>query len=122
MSSAAPTDRSAALAALDRFRRWGGDKLVSDMVAMFAADMPRRIAEVRAAVDDGNPGLVVNAAHSMKSSAAQFGATSVADLCSRLEEMGEGASPSAMAAMVEEIRTELDEFLVWLDSMPLQTA
>jgi HPt (histidine-containing phosphotransfer) domain-containing protein len=119
VSRAAPTDRSAAVAAIDRFRRWGGNQLAGDMIAMFAADMPRRIAEARAALDESNPGIVVNAAHSMKSSAAQFGATSIADLCSQLEEMGEGAPSSIMETMLEEIRTELDEFLEWLDSLRL---
>lgn len=85
------------------------------MIAMFAADMPRRIAEARAAVAAGNAGGAVNAAHSMKSSAAQFGAASVADLCARLEEMGEGASLPMMDAMLGETGKELEEFLEWLD-------
>jgi HPt (histidine-containing phosphotransfer) domain-containing protein len=51
----------------------------------FFEDGPRLIADMCEGIAAGTPALVQRAAHTLKSDAAQFGATRLSDLCRELE-------------------------------------
>jgi len=66
----------------------GGQRAVADLLKSFLDDAPQRIAELRGAVVTSDPRALERAAHALKSSSAQFGAMTLAQLCLKLESMG----------------------------------
>jgi len=79
--------------ALDRqlaLSRAGGDmELLREIAVLFVEDdCPRTLAEIRAAVAQGDAAKLENAAHSLKGSVANFGAPSAVEAAFRLEQMG----------------------------------
>ncbi len=55
------------------------------MRAAFAADLPRRRAELRAAVEGGDMEAAAGVLHGLRGSAAHLGAGELAALCAALE-------------------------------------
>lgn len=89
--------------ALDRLRRFGGDKLLGEMITLFLAAAPERLEAARAAATSGDAESAERALHSLKSSAAQLGAMRM----QRLSELGEHAAKSVLLDQVLPIIDEL---------------
>jgi PAS domain S-box-containing protein len=90
---------------------------VEELLDIFFESAPKRIQGLDAAIRAGNAALVSREAHSLKSSAANFGATAMADLCLALEERaGRGDLSDACAGLdrlVDEfarVKRELERF------------
>ncbi|MDF1504438.1 Hpt domain-containing protein, partial [Roseisolibacter sp. H3M3-2] len=64
--------------ALAKLRRFGGEKLAHDLVAMFVESLPGRAAEARAALIAGDRDALARLAHGLKSSCAQLGGVGAA--------------------------------------------
>ncbi len=64
----------------------GGDpEFVGVLLETFADEAPAALAELRAGLDSGDAEAVRRAAHTLKSNAATFGATELAELCAEVE-------------------------------------
>jgi HPt (histidine-containing phosphotransfer) domain-containing protein len=104
-------------AALDRLERFGGRKLLSEMIALFLAAAPERISAARQGVEKRDVAAVEMALHSLKSSSAQLGAMHM----QRLSERGERAAMSGTVDNVGPVVQELEEEFVrvkeWLTSV-----
>ena len=61
-------------ASLERLKRFGGGKLLREMIALFCSAAPERISAARAGVEAGDAHATEQAMHSLKSSSAQLGA------------------------------------------------
>ena len=72
-------------AALDRLRDWGGEKLLREIVRLFLANSPVRMDQIRTGLAKGDPSEVERGAHSLKSTAANIGASRVSALSSEFE-------------------------------------
>jgi CheY-like chemotaxis protein len=70
----------------------GGRDLLPELVRTFEDDGRRLLAELRDGIAEGRVTDVRRAAHSLKSNAANFGATALADLARRLEASAQGGS------------------------------
>ena len=81
--------------------------LLADLVKIFLAECPHMLAEIRQAVETSDSGLLRRAAHTLKGSAAIFGAQPVLDAALRLEMMGRENNFSRAAQELEclELRT-----------------
>lgn len=71
--------------ALDRLRRIGGDALVRRMISGFRDTVSARVAAAREAAARSDPGGVVFAMHSLKSSAGNLGADALQALAEATE-------------------------------------
>ena len=109
----ASTDR----AALDRLERFGGRKLLHEMIALFLAIAPERLAAAGAGVGVGDASAVENALHSLKSSSAQLGALRLSRLCEQGESIARGGTVEGAAALLDESRSELRRVEAWLASV-----
>jgi CheY-like chemotaxis protein len=98
-------DRAAALAHL------GGDAdLLGELAELFLADCPRLLADVNAAVAAGNATKIKIAAHTLKGSAAHFGAGSAVEAAQHLETVaGQGKLAEAREAATR-LEAELQRF------------
>jgi PAS domain S-box-containing protein len=76
-------DRERTLANVD-----GDMELLKEVVSIFLEEYPKTMLEIRDAMDEGDPGRVNRAAHSLKGSVGNFGANAAFDLALRLEMMG----------------------------------
>jgi two-component system sensor histidine kinase/response regulator len=71
--------------------RVGGDaELLKEIGELFLEEYPRALADLRKAVDSGDADGVERAAHGLKGSVANFGAQTVVEAATMLEEMGRG--------------------------------
>jgi signal transduction histidine kinase/DNA-binding response OmpR family regulator/HPt (histidine-containing phosphotransfer) domain-containing protein len=81
----------------------GGDVL-DELAELFARDTPERLATLRRAATDGDARAVAEAAHILKGSAANLGATALVRLCQRLETQANSGSMQA----IEELLAQLE--------------
>jgi HPt (histidine-containing phosphotransfer) domain-containing protein len=103
-------------AALDRLRRFGGERLLRDMTAIFVEALGERVAAARAAVARSDPDGLEKAAHALRSSCGQFGAGAAARLSAEIESQAAGgAPPSSLAGAVERLARECDAYRAWLE-------
>jgi HPt (histidine-containing phosphotransfer) domain-containing protein len=101
MSSSLPEpslDRPLALS------RVGGDvELLREIAALFLEECPRALLEIHQAVAGGDATKLENAAHSLKGSVANFGASAAVAAAFRLEQMGRAQqlleAPEALRAL-----------------------
>lgn len=81
MSKRDPID----MAALERLKRLGGERLAVRMIDLCLETGPRRVRAAQAGELQGDWEAVGRAAHSLKSSAGNVGALAVQELAQRLE-------------------------------------
>jgi two-component system, sensor histidine kinase and response regulator len=72
----------------------------------YLAHSPRLITELTEAAATGNVAALRSAAHSLKSSSANIGATRLADLCQQLEASTRGRAPNPEIGLVPKIAAE----------------
>jgi HPt (histidine-containing phosphotransfer) domain-containing protein len=93
-------------AAIDRL---GGDvELHKDLVERFLNDTAGTRARLELAMEHANPGLVHNAAHSLKGLAASVGATSVAAALAELEQLGRDGDLTDLSTSRQRFRAEME--------------
>ena len=93
---------------VELMRRLNGNvALIDKLVALFRADCPRMIADIRAAVTAGDAKALEHAAHALKGSAGNFVAPRAVEAARRLEDMGRlnalADAPAACVALQSEI-------------------
>jgi HPt (histidine-containing phosphotransfer) domain-containing protein len=75
-----------------------GPDVLGELIDVFAEDTSRLLQAMYQALASGNAPGLQQAAHTLKSSSAIFGATALANLCQQLEAQGrEGALEGAAA-------------------------
>ena len=116
--SSAP-DAPAALdpEALARLRRFGGDKLLHEMIALYLDAAPDRLASARAAWKSGDVMEAELALHSLKSSSAQLGAARLSRLSDQGELITRAGSLEGIGGIVEEMEDELGRVTAWLSGV-----
>jgi HPt (histidine-containing phosphotransfer) domain-containing protein len=67
-------------------------QLLGELAAIFLEDAPRRMAAIRAGVEERNAGVLRAAAHALRGSVANFAAPQAVDVTLKLEVMGEGGN------------------------------
>jgi CheY-like chemotaxis protein len=80
--------------------------LLEHLVKTFLAEIPQVLAEICQAVETSDAGLLRRAAHTLKSSAAVFGAQPVLDAALRLETMGGEDSFTVAAQGLERLTSQ----------------
>jgi HPt (histidine-containing phosphotransfer) domain-containing protein len=89
--------------ALARLRRIGGDRLLGEMIDLFLAHVPERVASAVAAGKAGDWQEVGRAAHSLKSSAGNVGMTAVRELAVALEQRAAADDGAAVAPLLRDL-------------------
>lgn len=114
----APDDDLLDLARLTDLAEQLGDGLLRQTVESYLNELPRRRDALRAAVRDDDREAVLQVSHSLRSSSAMLGATSLARHCAEVEEAAHGGDREVLAAgaelvdsVAEETRTALRRWL-----------
>ncbi len=93
--------------AMARLDRLGGTKFVLKMIDLFSTDAPVRLAAAQSAEQAGNWKGVGEAAHSLKSSAGNFGAHTLGAIAAKLEECAVEGRNEAIPALMRQLETAL---------------
>ena len=103
------------LASLERLKRFGGGKLLGEMISLFLTTAPERIAAMHAGLDKQDAKAAELALHSLKSSAAQLGALRMQRLCEKGESLAKTGALGDVAGLVREIDGEYPRVQAWLE-------
>jgi CheY-like chemotaxis protein len=92
--------------------RVGGDReLLRELVALFCAECPKLLREVRDATAREHAADLRRAAHTLKGSVGNFGATAAVNAALELEMRGHEGNLAGAAAAVVRLETEIDRLL-----------
>ena len=103
--------------ALSRLERFGGPRLLSEMIALYLKSAPERLSAAAAGVAAGDTAAVENALHALKSSSAQLGAVGLSRLCEEGEAIARTGRLESIAELVEMGREEFRLAEAWLDGV-----
>jgi HPt (histidine-containing phosphotransfer) domain-containing protein len=84
----------------------GEPDVLNEVLQLFLDDVPARIERLRAAWQGGDAVAVQRAAHSLKGSAGNIGATDLLGVCRQLDELGRAGDLSGAAALVAALDSE----------------
>ena len=115
-SDALPTTDDAAL---ERLKRFGGGKLLGEMISLFLSAAPDRISAARAGVDARDAVAAEMALHSLKSSSAQLGALRMQRLSEHGEAIARKGDLEGVDHVVRELESEFPHVHRWLDGARL---
>ena len=101
--------------ALDRLKRFGGGKLLGEMISLFLSTAPERMGAARAGLEARDANATEMALHSLKSSSAQLGALRMQRLCEQGEKLAHDGVIDAVAVLVQELETEFPRVQRWLE-------
>jgi HPt (histidine-containing phosphotransfer) domain-containing protein len=100
--------------ALGRLKRFGGDKLLGEMIRLFLEGAPERIEAARAASEAGDAPAAELALHSLKSSSAQLGALRMQRLSEQGEQLARAGNVDIVGFLVGDLEGEMDSVRTWL--------
>jgi HPt (histidine-containing phosphotransfer) domain-containing protein len=105
---AAPLGTELNRAALDNLRALvGGDPaLLGELIDSYLQDTPPLLVKLRRSLDEGNADGVRQAAHPLKSTSRDFGATRLSELAKELEAMGKAGMLEGAADLVAQVEAE----------------
>lgn len=94
----------------------GGPGLLSEMIAIFRDDTPRRIQDILTAAAQGNAEELSRAGHALKGGAGALGANALRLLASDLEVLGRSGSTDAGPDLSIQLETTFQASLAALEA------
>jgi CheY-like chemotaxis protein len=102
-------------AIIGELRSYHGRDALIELMELFIKDSRALVSKIGDAAKDNDASTLTEAAHSLKGSAATFGAARVAELCTQLETLDLAADPAGVSRCVEELEHVLERTLSVLD-------
>jgi HPt (histidine-containing phosphotransfer) domain-containing protein len=87
----------------------GEQELLVELIDSFLEDAPPLLVKLRQGLEQGNAATVRMAAHTIKSSSNDFGATRLAELCQQLEDMGKAGSLDGAPEFAAQVEAEYEQ-------------
>jgi HPt (histidine-containing phosphotransfer) domain-containing protein len=116
MSVTPPID-PAAIAQLREINPDDGGEFVRELVGIFLADTPQRIAEIESSLAAADAKTLTRAAHSIKGSAGNFGATALAAAALGIENQGKASDLAGAQGALPHLKFEYDKVRVALEAV-----
>lgn len=104
---AAPAIDSAAANVLQQIGE-GGDDVLHEVIDLYLADAPSRLGEIRRAVAAHDSHWLASAAHALKSSSGNVGASRVREICGELEGIGRSGSSAGADKLLAQLESECE--------------
>jgi len=95
----------------DKAKEWieeYGEDFLVDLIDVYLADTPNRIAQMRESVDGSDTDTLIREAHTLKSSSANVGAMRLSALAKQMELVWQTGN---FAGMADDVREFEDEFI-----------
>ena len=87
----------------------GQDQFLAEVIDIYLEDAPKLLEVMKKAVAQGKAISLQEAAHTLKSSSAVFGATSLSHFCQELEVSGSTGTWAKAAALMSQVETEYEK-------------
>src|SRR6266853_473375 len=100
---------------LIRLNKMGGPDFVRKMIDLFLEEAPGRLRDARNGEKAGDIGAIAAAAHSLKSSAHNFGASSLARTAEKIENLTRSSSCENLGALLDELDRAFATAKTWLE-------
>ena len=100
---------------LERLKRFGGGKLLGEMIALFLSTAVERIGAARRGVEAGDAKAAEMAFHSLKSSSAQLGAVQMQQLSERGERLANSGSLDGLEHIIRDLEAEFPRVQDWFE-------
>lgn len=100
------------LRVLQELRELGGEDdpgLIAELIEIYLADAPQRLQEISKGLDSGDLKVVERAAHTLKSSSANIGATGLSRICNEMEEIARQRKLDAIPPLFSRSKAVLSE-------------
>jgi CheY-like chemotaxis protein len=97
----------AALAEIRTMQHQGATNLLSRVIDLYLADVPRLVEEMRSAIDKADAVLLARAAHTLKSSSLNVGARRSAALCKAIETRARAGNAGTESMIFDKLQSEL---------------
>ena len=94
----------------------GEGEVLEELVDLFLTDSPDRIAEMRGASASGDQELLKRAAHTLKGSSRNLGASSLAEICQVIESKSMEAQIEEASKLIPQVEAELSKVEVALNA------
>lgn len=91
---------------LRTYQREGQPDIVTRLIDLFLGQAPGHVAEIEAALGNGDAEAMVRAAHALKGTSANMGATKLTELAAALERAGRDGDLGSIAAEVSDLVAE----------------
>ncbi len=104
--TANPALDPAVVASLRELTPPGEPDVLTEVLQLFLADVPGRVARLRDACAAGSAADLQRAAHSLKGSAGNIGAHDLYAVCRHLDERGRTGDLAGVSGLVAELETE----------------
>ena len=87
----------------------GQDQFLAEVIDIYLEDAPKLLQVMKKAVAQGKAISLQQAAHTLKSSSAVFGATSLSHFCQELEVSGSSGTWAKAVALMSQVETEYEK-------------
>jgi len=105
-TGAPPIDR-AVIEGIRMLEGPGREGLVEKVVSLYLSDSLAHMERVRASAEAGDMESLRRAAHTLKSSSANVGATGVSEICRKIEaDVAGGNPPASVGSLIERLESE----------------
>ncbi|MBA3849380.1 MAG: hypothetical protein C0502_05220 [Opitutus sp.] len=95
-----------AIAALKAVSPDDGGAFLNELIGIFLADTPQRLAEIRDCLGKGDATTLTRAAHSIKGAAGNFGARRLAAAAYQIEQQGKTVNLAAIPPLLPALDAE----------------
>ncbi|MEO6788807.1 MAG: Hpt domain-containing protein [Chthoniobacteraceae bacterium] len=102
-------------AGLARLDKLGGPSFVKKMIDIFLEEVPGRMAAARTGEQTGDHAAVGEAAHSIKQSAHNFGATSLSLIAEKIDRSVRANNVENLSALVNDLEQAFSTAKSWLE-------
>jgi two-component system chemotaxis response regulator CheY len=99
-----------------------GDNLLLDLIDLFLRESPERMELLPHAIAKGDKAVIERTAHTLKSSAATFGATSMRAIAAEMETAARAGRLDQVAQMIAALKSEFDRVREVLETERVQLA
>lgn len=82
----------------------GDSEFLRELISIYLEDIPKQVIKLEKAIANQDAGQVVHAAHTIKGSSGNFGATAFAQLAQEMEAHGKAKNLVAAAAALPELK------------------
>jgi len=102
------------MAVIDELLSLGDDgdaSLLTDLIQMFLEDAPVKLNSIKTGFAKRDMNIVEKAAHSMKGSAGNLGATQIQEVCDQLQRSCHQSNPEEIAGLVAQLEVPFAQVL-----------
>ena len=95
----------------------GDEEFMAELIDIYLDDSPAQISALRDAIEGRQGEVAASAAHRLKGSSGNLGASSLAELCRRLEEAGRVNQVDEMPGLLKDVEREFSRVQGYLSAV-----